>query len=151
MSTVPQNSQTITVYLTPEQKQILEKAATITGLELNNYIMHHALSAALVHLASYNKIVRSQSPKPAEESSQEPPPDPEEKTTANAESKASEAPEDKATHSNQERHPEPVKFPDIDDSKALNDLAKAMMVSLAWSYADAWQKNESLEAEDSSS
>lgn len=38
---------------------------------------------------------------------------------------------------NQKAHP-----PDGDDLKDLNGMAKALIVSMAWSYADAVEKNK---------
>ena len=53
----------ITLNISQEHKQNLEKAAAVTGLTLNDYIIHQALIAAMEHVVFYDKIVRSETEK----------------------------------------------------------------------------------------
>lgn len=49
----------IELTISEEHKETLEKAAALTGLSLNDYVIHQALSAAMEHTASYGKMVLS--------------------------------------------------------------------------------------------
>ncbi|WP_017716208.1 type II toxin-antitoxin system TacA family antitoxin [Kamptonema formosum] len=59
--TAPAHSQetTIELKISEEHKETLEKAAAMTGLSLNDYVVHQALTAAMDHIASYGKMVLS--------------------------------------------------------------------------------------------
>ncbi|BAZ17567.1 hypothetical protein NIES4071_94470 [Calothrix sp. NIES-4071] len=50
----------IEVKISQINKEKLEKAAAITGLNLSDYVMHQALSAAMQHIESYGKMVLSE-------------------------------------------------------------------------------------------
>jgi len=57
MSTSANSNETIvTLNLSPEHQQTLEKAATITGLSLHDYVLHQALQAAIAQIASYSQM-----------------------------------------------------------------------------------------------
>ncbi|MEC4891426.1 MAG: DUF1778 domain-containing protein [Oscillatoria sp. PMC 1051.18] len=58
MST-PTNETSITLKLSSEHIERLEKAAAMTGLSLNDYIIHQALIAAIEDIANYDRMVLS--------------------------------------------------------------------------------------------
>ena len=129
------NSETdVTLSLSLEQKQILEKAATITGLTLNDYVRHQVLSAAILQIASYDRVVHDDRDRDSQIASQEKLADDNEASAIVEE--AREYTKEIALENQNARSPL------SEDSKHLHDLAKAMMVSLAWSYADALRKEK---------
>ena len=56
------NSQETTIELKISliNKEKLEKAAAITGLDLSDYVIHQALIAALEHIETYGKMILSE-------------------------------------------------------------------------------------------
>ncbi|MBW4510188.1 MAG: DUF1778 domain-containing protein [Scytonematopsis contorta HA4267-MV1] len=56
----PNPETTLELKISKEHKERLEKAAAITGLSLNNYVIHQALNAAIEHIESYGKMVLSE-------------------------------------------------------------------------------------------
>ena len=60
MSTKPSaETSTIELKISKEHKETLEKAAAMTELSLNDYIIHYALVTAREHIVSYGKTVLS--------------------------------------------------------------------------------------------
>ena len=53
------NETSVTLNLSVEHQQTLEKAAAITGLSLHDYVLHQAMHAAIAHIASYSKMAIS--------------------------------------------------------------------------------------------
>ncbi|MGK7902386.1 MAG: DUF1778 domain-containing protein [Hormoscilla sp.] len=47
----------IELEISSERKEMLEKAAAMTELSLNDYVVHYALVAAMEHIASHGKMV----------------------------------------------------------------------------------------------
>lgn len=60
MSTPANTKETsITLSVSQEHKEKLEKAAAITGLSLKDYVIHQALIAAMEHIACNNSMILS--------------------------------------------------------------------------------------------
>ncbi|MBP0013602.1 MAG: DUF1778 domain-containing protein [Roseofilum sp. SBFL] len=97
---------TITLQLESQHYQLLEEAATLTGLSVTDYIVHHALSAAIAHTAIHNS---SHSPQ----------------STADAQST-----------------PDLISSLLDNNPQDLNNVAKAILSTLAWSSPEILQKSK---------
>ncbi len=74
----------IELEISEEHKETLEKAAGITELSLNDYIIHYAIVAAMEHIASYGKMVLSERDRDIFMAALENPPEPNEALKAAA-------------------------------------------------------------------
>ncbi len=136
MSTSANSNETsLTLNLSVEHQQTLENAAAITGLSLHDYVLHQALQAAIAHIASYSQMAISDREKELLMAA-----------LANSPSFNEVWKEAiKESHLKSENHNLQAETtePETDESKHLHDLAKAILVNFAWSYADALEKNKS--------
>lgn len=136
MSTSANSNETnLTLNLSEEHQQTLEKAAAITGLSLHDYVLHQALNSAIAHIASYSQMAISDREK-------------ELSIAALANSPSfnevwKEAIKESQQKSENHNFQAETAEPETDESKHLHDLAKALIVNFAWSYADALEKNKS--------
>ncbi|MDB9519697.1 DUF1778 domain-containing protein [Roseofilum reptotaenium CS-1145] len=105
---------TITLQLESQHYQLLEEAATLTGLSVTDYIVHHALSAAIAHKALH---CSSHSPQPTAD------PQPTESTDAQA-------------------TPDPLAAILDNNPQDLHNLAKGILSTLTWSFSDIIQKSQ---------
>ena len=129
------NETNLTLNLSVEHQQTLEKAAAITGLSLHDYVLHQALHAAIAHIASYRQMAISDREQDLSIAA-----------LANSLSLNEvwkEAIKESQQKSENHNFPAETAEPETDESKHLHDLAKALMVNFAWSYADALEKNKS--------
>jgi len=108
------NETTLTLQLNPQYYQLLEEAATLTGLSVSDYIIHHALSSAIAHTALHR-------------SSQSPQPKPDTEPTESPES---------------EPAPDPLAAILDNNTQDLHKLAKGILSTLAWSSSDILQKSQ---------
>jgi len=123
------NEKIVTLNLSEEHQQTLEKAAAITGLSLHDYVLHQALNSAISHIAFYSQMAISDREK---ESARDDSPSLDEVWK-----EAIEEGHRKSENPNLQAEPK------TDASKDLHDIAKAILVNFAWSYADALEKNKS--------
>ena len=68
----------IELEISEERKETLEKAAAMTELSLNDYVVHYALVAAMEHIASHGKMALANSDREVFMAALENPPEPNE-------------------------------------------------------------------------
>lgn len=105
---------TLTLQLNPQYYRLLEEAATLTGLSVTDYIIHHALSSAIAHTALHHSF---QSPKPVPDS------------------EPTESPESQPAQ-------DPLAAILDHNTQDLNNIAKAILSTLAWSSPEILQKSQ---------
>lgn len=110
----PIEESSITLQLHSKHYQLLEEAATLTGLSVSDYIIHHALSSAIAHKALYSS---SHSPQPT------------------ADPQPTESSDSQAT-------PDPLEAILDNNTQDLHNLAKGILSTLAWSSSEIIQKNQ---------
>jgi len=110
----PIGETTLTLQLNPQYYQLLEEAATLTGLSVSDYIIHHALSAAIASTTLHHSrpsLKPTADSKPTELPASQPAPD-------SLETLLDNNPQD------------------------LHNMAKAILSTLAWSSSDILHKDQ---------
>ena len=121
MSDSPETAESIiSLKISDQNYRLLEQAAALTGLSIDAYILHHALSSAVSHVALYN--YRPEAEKTLTES-----PEQEPQAEVNGRSLTPQS-SDSPIPSSLNNNPQDI-----------NDLAKAILSTLAWSSPEIIQ------------
>ncbi|MDJ1185282.1 hypothetical protein [Roseofilum casamattae] len=115
MSDSPETAESIlSLTISDRHYRLLEQAAALTGLSVDAYVLHHALSSAVSHVALYNYRPQAEDALPA---------------TAEGEHRAEVDDRPSISQSSDS----PVASPLDNNSQDINNLAKAILSTLAWS------------------